>query len=514
MSAPLIGFRADASVQIGTGHVMRCLALAAQLQRKGVEVVFLSRDLPASLQSSLEKQKVKLLPLPASKEARHGGFAHSHWLATSQAEDARLTLAALKENGLKPDGLVVDHYGIGREWESLVRSEIDRILVIDDLADRAHDCDWLLDQTFNPLAASEYAPLVPPGCHLLLGPRFALLRPEFAELRKQAKPKPADGRQRMIVFFGGGDPTGETLKALRAVETLGRKNLTTTVIASPTNPHQAEIKKRAGQIPGVTFESQVPDMASLMNEADIFLGAGGVTTWERCCLGVPTLTVAIAQNQVKGARLLAEAGGAIFLGEKDAVNAEKISAAVASLLDQPQVRESLSVTGRKLVDGQGAERVANALLEAPIELRRATALDCKPIFEWRNHPDTRKYFFDPAPLVFANHEKWFAATLGKPDERPLLVGHADGQPVGVLRYDRQGTEFVVSVYLVPQMQGKGLGPRLLMAGNKWLSHHMPGATRVVAEVLPENTASVKAFLRAGFVAENQNFVFKFAGAQK
>jgi UDP-2,4-diacetamido-2,4,6-trideoxy-beta-L-altropyranose hydrolase len=232
-------------------------------------------------------------------------------------------------------------------------------MVIDDLADRRHDCDLLLDQ--NRLASSDncYNGLVPAHCRNLIGPGYALLRPEFVRMRPKSE-QVRDSR-RLFLFFGGSDPTDETSKALRALTTLTDYELKADVVVGQTNPHRAAVEKGCRQIPGVTCHSQVDNMAELMVRAGLGLGAGGVTTYERCCLGLPTLITAIAENQIAIGEGADEQGVARYLGRSSEVTAEMIAEAMAPFLKDATIAAQMAAKARALVDGHGAQRVAEEL---------------------------------------------------------------------------------------------------------------------------------------------------------
>jgi len=199
--------RTDSSVQIGTGHVMRCLTLADELRERGAEIVFVCRDFAGNLCGYTE-----------------GNLKHAAWLGADWQTDARQVEEIIKDFNTHPDWLVVDHYALDERWERYLRSYVKKIMVIDDLADRPHDCDLLLDQNFYENLESRYDGLAPSGCKKLLGPKYALLRPEFREERKNLRKR--DGYvKRIMIFFGGSDPTNETTKALEAVRMLNRPDI-------------------------------------------------------------------------------------------------------------------------------------------------------------------------------------------------------------------------------------------------------------------------------------------------
>ncbi len=480
-------FRADASVELGAGHVMRCLALADSLKARGVATHFISREQPGHLCELIEAKGHALTRLPA------------------QAADSRLDAEHSAAAFAMADWLVVDHYGLDATWERALRARARRLLVIDDLADRPHDCDLLLDQNLQPEAHARYAALLPAGCATLFGPRHALLRPQFAANR--ATPRERRAVRRLLVFFGGADAGGETLKALAALARLEGTPPAVDVVIGQANPHRAAIERACQALPAARLHCQVEDMAALMAAADLAIGAGGTAAWERCCLGLPCLTLAIAENQYAPAAALAEAGGQLYLGASAQVPEAALAQALAVTLALPELRAHLSRRGMELVDGRGVERVANRLLVDRVRLRAARPEDSEVVHAWRNHPETRAASFSAEAIPFASHARWYADVLADPG-RHLLIGEEDGQPLGVLRYDldaRAPERAVVSLYLVPGLGGQGYGTRLLLAGHRWLAERHPGITRLEAAIRAGNAASRGAFEAAGFTLDHATY---------
>lgn len=486
-----IAFRVDGSEEIGTGHIVRCLTLADQLSREGHACQFILRAHGGTPASLIEAQGYPCTILPEPDGEGCDELAHSRWLGTSQARDAKETRAAL---GGPVDWLVVDHYALDHRWHSKLRTATSHILVVDDIADRVHDCDLLLDQNLQG-DRDRYAGLIPADCRSLLGPRYALLRPRFAELRAMAGTFRPDGS--ILVYFGGVDAQGATLTALDAVAEANLGDRRIDVVAGDLNPHRSAIIEWCRQRDRVFFHGGGTDMAALMTEASLAIGAAGATTWERCCLGLPTILVTIAENQRAGAAALAREGAAIWVGDQVDVSAATLAAALRTLIAAPHLAEMVARRAARLVDGDGTRRVVRAMLGDAINLRSATAGDCDRIWEWRNDSRTRRHSRDPSEVALESHRKWFASTLANPD-RILLIGECDGAPVGVLRYDRTGDTATISVYLVPGREGRGEGARLIRSGTRWLAGHWPAVTAIEAEILEINKASAGAFAAAGF----------------
>lgn len=339
-------FRADASIETGTGHVIRCVTLADALTRSGAEILFACRDLPGHLNDWLVQRGHRVL----------------RWAADSPAHlSTELRLALETE---RFDWLVVDHYALSADWERQLAGLVSYRLAIDDLANRPHDCDLLLDQNFFERAGVRYQEWVPTTCQLLTGPTYALLRPDFAKIRAeiQAAARRESGQIRRVqIFFGGSDPTGETQLALDVLVGLGWPELQLDVIVGASNPHQEVIKAACESLPNAAFHCQTNRMAQLMGEADLAISAGGTATWERLCVGLPALVITVADNQEQISQEVAGAGAQIYLGRSGEISKGTLEGAIRQCFADPDAMKRLSRQGMSMVDGLGAERVVSAM---------------------------------------------------------------------------------------------------------------------------------------------------------
>ncbi len=336
-----VAIRADASVEIGSGHVMRCLALAGELQQQGADVCFLCRNLPCYLHERIVAQGCGLHILAESGE----------WSSNADAMASLMTLP------MNMDWLVVDHYGLDAAWETRLRAQVSRLLAIDDLG-RTHNSDLLLDQNIFD-NGTDYQDRVTPECHCLLGPSYALLRPEFAQQRSVLRRRDGYIRQ-VLISFGGSDPSGETATAIEALMAIPGADISAVVILGPANPRRQDLLARFGHHPRLHIIEKSTCMAGLMAAADVAIGAGGSTTWERCCLGLPTIVVPVAANQLATTAALAR-HGVIEMVAGPGTTRMAIRTAFTKLLADPGRCRDLSAAGMKLVDGLGIRRVADVM---------------------------------------------------------------------------------------------------------------------------------------------------------
>lgn len=359
---PSVTFRVDSSAAVGSGHLMRCLTLAEAVTAAGGRCRFILRDLPGNGGYIVRQRgfELEMLPAPTSSAPpTSAGEDYAAWLGVPEAVDAADTIAALQ--GRRPHWLIVDHYALGLPWEQAVRPHVGRLAVIDDLADRPHSCDALLDQTFGRTVA-DYAPLVPPDCRIFTGTAYALLRDVFAAARPAALARRTGQLRRVLICMGSSDPEGATGAALDGLDR-ARLPVAVDVVLGAAAPHLLAIRSRVAARPDTRLHVDTDAMAHLMTEADLAIGAGGTTSWERCCLGLPTLAVTVADNQATIVAHLAEAGAVVDLGWLDAALPARVTGALGALANRPEGLLRLSEQAAAICDGRGAGRFAAALLQ-------------------------------------------------------------------------------------------------------------------------------------------------------
>lgn len=339
-----IVIRADASIEIGTGHVMRCLTLAKQLKQIGAKITFICRNFDGNNISYIKSQGFNVYTLSEVKTQNHFKWVEENWL-----QDAEETRTIINKIGQDIDLLIVDHYSLDQKWEKALRASVKHIMLIDDLANRVHDCDIILDQNFYFNMYQRYEGLVSKSCIQLLGPSYALLREEFLsidprKIRRNGKVK------NVLVFFGGTDPTGETLKTVKAIQKFNYPLIHFDIVVGATNPRKYEIKKICEEIENVDYYCQVDNMAELMVKADLAIGAGGSTTWERCYLKLPTITIIIAENQLEISQSLASKGAIILLGKSNYVTEYAIQKSIEEAINSQQKLVEISLNCLEIIN--------------------------------------------------------------------------------------------------------------------------------------------------------------------
>lgn len=467
---PVLVFRCDASSEIGTGHVMRCLTLAGALQ-DCYQVKFLCSE-----------ETIKTVPalgqsgFPVSSDE----FADAQWL-------------------------IIDHYNLDEHYERRAYDWASQVMVIDDLANRAHECDILLDQTFGRLE-DDYKNLVPASCKILTGSKYAILKPEFALLRQTlfrnfSKP------ERLLVTFGGLNPKKSTEFTLRVLERFQNWPLQIDVVTGSHAAGFADIESLVARLQNQGFHQvflhvDTPAMARLMTQADLCIGAGGTTSWERCCLKLPAITFELADNQHFLLEGLAAAGVVRNLGPIESISEEVFFSDLSLLLAAPRKLEAMSLKAAAICDGRGIARIQPFLLppvkfkdDRCVRLRPMHAEDCQQLFQWQSIPEVRAYARNPEVPSWKDHQAWFFSALDS-ERRQLFIVEYEGKPAGMVRLDalEEILSFEVSIIIDPQYHRSGIG----VAALSLLRILWPEAN-FMAEVLKGNSASQKLFEKAGYI---------------
>ncbi|HXV28870.1 MAG TPA: UDP-2,4-diacetamido-2,4,6-trideoxy-beta-L-altropyranose hydrolase [Sinorhizobium sp.] len=508
-------FRVDASTDIGTGHVIRCLTLGERLRKQGADVGFVCRELDGHLCDLIERRGFGVSRLPAppsgSQPSAEGEPKHASWLGLSWQQDAAQTAEAIAHPSL-PDWIVVDHYALDSRWEETFRARGVKLLVIDDLADRQHSCDVLLDQNLSAEMVGRYTGRVPQNCTLLIGPAYALLQGDYSMLRTRTPPREGPIR-RLLISFGGVDKDCLTEKTVVALLALDTPQLQADIVLSSTSPQFSRIFNRIAGNPAFRLHDRVASLAPLMLAADLAIGASGTTNWERLCLGLPALVVTVADNQTPIAAELAARHLIRWLGHADAVDQAQIESALRELLEIG-LDGTWSERCVSVVDGQGTDRVCAVLLAHPgmaLSVRHAELRDEALLLDWANDPLSRQNGFNPKPIAPGEHRAWFRARLRSPDNCVMcIVETMSAIPLGQVRFDRRGEKWEISYAVAPPFRGRGAGRTMLATAIDFFRQSHADAA-LLGQVKIDNLASRRIFESLGFeahIGEPDRYVYE------
>jgi UDP-2,4-diacetamido-2,4,6-trideoxy-beta-L-altropyranose hydrolase len=476
--------RADASATVGTGHVMRMLALGQALKDAGARVTLATVETPDSLVTRCEDEGIRVVRLPG---------------AYPDQRDAEATLALAHD--CNADWVVVDGYDFDVAYHRRIRSAGHALLVVDDCAHLpGYDADILLNQN---IAACEFPYCLPRHTLPLFGLPYVMLRREFRQARETLGPVREDAR-RVLVTLGGGDEHNVTGLVLDALASLTGSRLIVDVVVGAVCAHQAELERRIADYPhDVHLHVNAPDMARLMQAADVAVSGAGSTCWELATLGVPTCLMTLAENQRAIADKLGEVGAVVSLGWHHTVTVPGVATAVGELLGNPSLRYHLRAVCLTLVDGRGCERIIRLLslwaIDRPTgaRLRPAQLGDAQLLWRWANDPVVREGAFASASISWETHQQWLMGKLMSPNTQIWIAVDGDGKALGEIRFDRAGEVAEVDISVAVGCRHQGWGRVLLRKGEALVARRWP-IKRILARIKVTNTASLRCFQGAGY----------------
>jgi len=410
----------------------------------------------------------------------------------SELADAIETLKLMHECSLTR--VIVDHYDLSLEWEKIVAENVEDLTVIDDFTNRQHQCDLLLNQNLLSAPAQSYVASLLDSKRTLIGPRYALLQPDFTAFRSLRSTELFDVK-RIVVFMGGSDSENSTEFVLRNLINMRLGAIEIDVVIGSSNPHRSNILLAFQGHRSMTFHFDLPSLAPLLACSDLAIGAGGTSNWERMCLGVPSLVMAIAENQREICIELAQAGLIEYVGNSHQISEINFQNIVSKLILDRNLRSRYALQGQITVDGLGAKRVAEVLLPSDptsLTLRKCRAQDVVTYF---NDPSVRESSLKTAPITWIEHEAWFTTRLNDPMCRMYLLC-IDNLPVGQIRFQKLNDAWSINYSLDELVRGRGWGNILVERGIAEMRTSTTG--KVVANVKVTNIVSQKIFEQLGF----------------
>ena len=495
-------FRVDASLNMGTGHVMRCLTLAQVLKDNGANVEFICRKHEGNLIDKVRASEFIIHELEVFEETEvDDKLAHSCWLGATQQQDADDCIDILKAEKL--DWLIVDHYALDEEWQKRLKPYCEKLMVIDDLADRKHQCDILLDQTFGR-QKKDYSALTPEDCKLLLGSQYALLRPEFAKwrvcsLERRNNPK----FKRLLVNMGGVDVDNITENVLDELKMCNLPNdIHITIVMGGSAPHLESVEFKASTLPYKTeVKVDVGNMAEIMSNSDIAIGAAGSTTWERCCLGLPTIQIVIAKNQLFSAETLAH---------YNIVRLVKNIQEIPCLLEvSTEWMGNVGNAALEICDGMGSCKVFNKMTDRKITLEKFGEVElCNYInlnendklqaLNMRNHLQVKKWMYNQVSISKEDHFGFIKNLDNDMEGRYFLVKQKNNI-IGSINFSKINFENSVElgIYTNPFLQIKGAGKLLESAASQYAFIEL-GVKKIKLEVYSDNERAVNFYKKCDF----------------
>lgn len=474
IKSPYIVFRADGGSELGIGHIMRCLTLADRFNFIGFKILFISSPFERALQQKIIDRGFEL-----------------RFIEENKGSDSEQCINILKNYFTKT--LVVDHYSIDKSWEKQLKDSVGELVVIDDLANRDHDCDFLIDSAYGR-SKRDYEKLVNASCKLLLSTDYIILRPEFSNMRSLAlnKRENTTGINRILINFGGTDTLNLSIPCLKILKRVGFIGGIDILISSASS-NLVELQSVCSNLSGVVLHVDSTNVAELMLNSDLAIGSLGTSTWERCSLGLPCISLVVAENQSNIAIQL-DKYGAIELTTIQAVEDNVVSYIKSFNTEKWRLLSDKAFT---LCDGDGVKNIMNSILYSEgasnsVTLEPMSIVDEKLLLSWQTEEGNRKFSRISQTPSENEHHIWFEKSLRKSSRRMWIVLY-QGLKCGYVRLDDLGKSEEVSVLISKAFQGLGIAFSAINILKRLSLYN-----NIDAEVSEENIASSQLFKRLKF----------------
>lgn len=475
--------RADAGGELGTGHVMRMIALAQAWQDRGGSVTLAACQCPAPLLDRLTKEKISFVAIEAQSL---GG-----------TEDLADTIRIGKS--LRAEWIVTDGYHFQEDYHKGLQAESFKLLAVDDYG---HCAEWhadvVINQNLHKSTGAVESLAVTPHCRLLNGPRYALLRREFRKSVHRAQ-VPEEKALRILVTFGGVDPNAATLKIIRALHGLIATPLDLKVLAGHANPNIEAIRLEVPKSPHrIELIPACDNMPSLYQWAERVISAGGSSCYEWLYFGLPGWVTSIADNQDDIVMAMLSEKHADGVKRIDSIPEDQLAQSLARWIDSPQIAKT------RLVDGWGALRVAAAIATLPCWVRPVEETsDSVFLFELANEPSVREAGSHPTSIQWNEHLAWLRHHCHSKQSRLMIVEMDNQGPVGQIRFHQQYEGcWEIGIAIHPNHRLSGLAATALSLAIRDLSATV-SVSRFLARIRTTNQASQRLFAKIGFTMESE-----------
>lgn len=512
-------FRVDSSFEKGSGHVMRCKTLAKELSEKGVGVLFICNEAKGNINHLIEED-FKIKKIKTNNNLIEGNNATSIWKTKDQIEDANACVNIIRK--LRGEiWVLVDNYSLDIAWETTLRRNLEmeehinyKMMVIDDLANRQHWTDYLLDQNyFGKITKVRYEGLVNRESVKLLGTDYALIRKEFKDIERSKRIVIKKSNINILCFFGGSDPYKLTTRTINALINLNIKNIKVNVIVGTQNQEYNTLREKIKLLDNITLLKQVNTMARVMAQADLAIGSCGSTTWERAFMKLPSAIITFGEDQRQIAGALAEGGYIHLIGDQRTVSNRDIMSSIEHCLTNIEALKS----GEELVDGYGCQRISSLIAGIKtneVKIKKAKKKDMHMLLNWANESEVRKNSKQKKKITEEEHKIWFIKGLRSSKRILLIAKNLEGCPVGQIRFDhdRVTNEVLIDISIDEIFRGKGLAYSILSKGIERVIEEWGLGIELTAYINKNNNKSYKTFEKYGFRLEdnkNQDKYFKY-----
>ena len=493
----IVFFRLDSSAEIGGGHLYRCLTLAHQLEKQKFEIIFICRKLTGDLGEVIVKQGYQLKYLDLEKNSEFYLDA-----------DAECTATIIENNSHTHNSilLITDHYLLSGPWYDCVGSLVNVSLVIDDLANRPLPADMVIDTGLSK-ERCDYEPWIASQTTLLLGPKYALLNSSFGHYRQQLIQQDSAKIKNILIFFGSTDPKQQILLTLNAIKSWPLRNkFNWTVLVSEHASHFQAVKRQLSrELPTIRLTSFETDMASFLSQFQLVIGANGINAFERCCLGIPAITMNAADNQQENSLTLSQANAIVHIDDTNISPVPRLLSSLEAVTRSAERYQWLRNNALKVCDEKGSQRILGELnkKQDKAKLVLATSQHMILLFNWQLDDDTRKFSRNPEPPTLDEHKKWYQATLIDPNKQLYFV-EQHGIMVAMVRVDFTSAhgqyENEISIIVNPESRKRGIGQLALSLIRQRYNH-----LTLSAYIQDQHTSSIKLFTLCGYQKAADNW---------
>ena len=500
-----IAFRVDASNAIGTGHVIRCITLARLFKERGADIQFICRSHEGHLSELIIKNNFNIKLISQSKpinKEKNSGNNYLNLLGVSQIRDAEETTESIKNQ--KPDWLIIDNYALDYKWENLLSSYSKNIMVIDDLPNRKHTCNLFLNYNYTKLTIKDYKNFLSKNSKILLGPKYALLSFEYTNLRKKFLKHPTNKISNILLSLGGSDNENITSFVIDVLSETEFSHLKLNVVIGMNNKNRDIILQKVNKRANTFIHEGLTNVASLLANTDLCIGAGGLSTWERICLAVPSLVFCVSQNQKPAFELLLKENLIQSAGTTINLSKVKLKNKILNVMRNSSLIFQTAFKAQSYVDGFGTNRLVEIIYPSKkndLVIRDARDSDLHIYYNWVNDLAVRSSAFNSNPINIDQHRNWYTKQLNNSDSY-LFVLQANGLPVGQIRFNFKGEEAFIDYSLDDFVRNRGWSDQLIRLGVNKLHSIRPSV--INAEVKQGNTRSLAVFLRLGFKEKSVN----------
>lgn len=506
-----IVFRVDSTKEIGSGHLYRCLILANSLTESGFNCIFIinKRNDKISELIKFNRHQLKYLSIKDKLPISEKINSHKQWLKHSWKEDAEATINILEKNFVSL--VVVDHYSLDYRWERKIKKHTRKIMVIDDLDNRKHECDILLDHNYRSENNAYKKNIINNLCLKLLGLKYLIINKEYVNYKKKVT---RENIKKILIFFGGSDSEKLTELIVGKLIKLDKNKYNVSIVIGINNDRKKSIEKLIKNLNNFKcYESQM-NLASMLEKNDLVIGALGMNLWERLCIGTPSVVISKGIDQKIFGKKLASKKCIHLIGHYNEVSEKKIELRLKKFL-QMKITQSMTSRLQNMVDGCGTERVANELkkiivndFKFNLKVRNSNFRDNDLLFNWANHPSVRANSFTSEPIDKKKHKEWFEKRLNNKKQHAIYIGELDSIPVGQVRFDLIEGNWFIDFSVSHKFRRLGVGYELLNQASK--KHSKLFSRRyLIGEVKTNNHASRKVFNKLDYKSERKNNIIIF-----